>query len=450
MTEQKSIPQRLLSLALPVIGLNVLNVLALGVDTAMLGRIPNAEIALTGLGFATQLMFLLMVAMMGLTVGSVALVARAHGAMQPDRVNHIVLQSTQLTVLLSIGVALLGNAVADPLLAFMGASDSSRAAGLLYMRPLLWGVVFSYLNILYAALLRGVGNTRLPFVVALIMNLLNAALNYGLILGNYGLPALGIQGAALGTIIAQAAAVAIMVSVLVSGRVPGVRLRLRPRPIDLPLASDLVRIGSPAALDMIVFNAGFLSIVGMLGRIDEVAVAAHGVGLRIQALAFVPGMSIGQATGAIVGNALGANRPEEARATARAAMVMCMILMTTLGVIFIAFAEPLLMLFDIQPGTALAGHAVTWIRLLGLTMPAVAIYIALVGVFQGSGATRISLRINIIATVLQVPLSALLGFTLGLGTFGVWLAFPIALALKSVLGVREYRRGTWAQSGASR
>jgi MATE family multidrug resistance protein len=450
LTEQKSIPQRLLSLALPVIGLNVLNVLALGVDTAMLGRIPNAEIALTGLGFATQLMFLLMVAMMGLTVGSVALVARAHGAMQPDRVNHIVLQSTQLTVLLSIGVALLGNAVADPLLAFMGASDSSRAAGLLYMRPLLWGVVFSYLNILYAALLRGVGNTRLPFVVALIMNLLNAALNYGLILGNYGLPALGIQGAALGTIIAQAAAVAIMVSVLVSGRVPGVRLRLRPRPIDLPLASDLVRIGSPAALDMIVFNAGFLSIVGMLGRIDEVAVAAHGVGLRIQALAFVPGMSIGQATGAIVGNALGANRPEEARATARAAMVMCMILMTTLGVIFIAFAEPLLMLFDIQPGTALAGHAVTWIRLLGLTMPAVAIYIALVGVFQGSGATRISLRINIIATVLQVPLSALLGFTLGLGTFGVWLAFPIALALKSVLGVREYRRGTWAQSGASR
>ena len=446
----QSIPRQLVSLALPVIGLNILNVLALGVDTAMLGRIPDAEVALAGLGFATQLMFLLMVAMMGLTVGSVALVARAHGSGDPERVNHILIQSTQLTVILSIAVALLGNGIAGPLLALMGAGEASQAAGLAYLRPLLWGVVFSYLNILYAALLRGVGNTRLPFWVALVMNVLNALLNYGLILGNYGLPALGIQGAALGTLIAQATAVAIMVSVLASGRVAGVRMPLRPRPVDTPLARDLIRIGTPAALDMVVFNAGFLSIVGMLGRIDQLAVAAHGVGLRIQALAFVPGMSIGQATGAMVGNALGAGKPEEARAAARAAMVLCMVIMTSLGAIFIAAAEPMLILFDIQAGTPLAGYSVTWIRLLGLTMPAVAIYIALVGVFQGSGATRISLRINLIATVLQIPLSALLGFTLGLGTFGVWFAFPLALALKSVLGVRDYRRGAWAKVGASR
>lgn len=450
MSEQRSIPRRLIDLALPVIGLNVLNVLALGVDTAMLGRIPDAEVALTGLGFAVQLTFLLMVAMMGLTVGSVALVARAHGAQQPGRVNHIVLQSTQLTILLSVIVAVAGNLLADPLLAVMGAGPESRAAGLAYIRPLLTGVVFNYLIILYGALLRGIGNTRLPFLVALAMNVLNAVLNYGFILGNYGLPALGIQGAAFGTLIAQAVAVLILVSVLASGQVAAARLPLRPAPVDAPLARDLIRIGTPAALDMIVFNAGFLSIVGMLGRIDEVAVAAHGVGLRIQALAFVPGMSIGQATGAMVGNALGADNPDEARAVARAAMRMCMGVMTSLGVVFIVFAEPMLALFDIQAGTPLARYAVQWIQLLGLTMPAVAIYIALVGVFQGSGATRISLRINMIATVLQIPLSAVLGFTMGLGTFGVWFAFPLALALKSVLGVVDYRRGAWAQVGASR
>lgn len=450
MSKQRSIPGRLIDLALPVIGLNVLNVLALGVDTAMLGRIPDAEVALTGLGFAVQLLFLLMVAMMGLTVGSVALVSRAHGAGHPERVNHIVRQSTQLTILLSIGVAVVGNLLADPLLAVMGAGPESRAAGLEYIRPLLTGVVFNYLIILYGALLRGIGNTRLPFLVALAMNILNAVLNYGLILGNYGLPALGVQGAAVGTLIAQSLAALLLVSILASGRGVAARLPLRPARLDLPLAGDLIRIGTPAALDMIVFNAGFLSIVGMLGRIDEVAVAAHGVGLRIQALAFVPGMSIGQATGAMVGNALGADNPDEARDVARAAMWMCMGLMTSLGAVFIVFAEPMIALFDIQPGTALAGYSVQWIRLLGLTMPAVAIYIALVGVFQGSGATRIGLRINIIATVLQVPLSALLGFGLGWGTFGVWFAFPLALALKSVLGVIDYRRGAWIQTGASR
>lgn len=446
MSDTGDIPRRLLSLALPVIGLNVLNVLALAVDTAMLGRISNAEVALTGLGFSTQLLFLLLVAMMGLTIGSVALVARAHGGKQPERVHHIVLQATQLTVVLSLLVAVSGNLLADPLLRLMGAGDESRAAGLLYLRPLLWGVVFNYLNILYAALLRGVGNTTLPFGIALVMNLLNAFLNYMLILGNLGMPALGIQGAAYGTLIAQATAALMMVFFLVSGRVRHVRLPLRLAPIDVPLARSLVRIGSPASLDMIIFNAGFLSIVGMLGRLDEVAVAAHGIGLRIQALAFVPGMSIGQATGAMVGNALGARRPEEARATAQAAMWMCMLMMTSLGAVFIGFTGPMLVLFDIDAGTPLANHSTTWIRLLGLGMPAVALYIALGGVFRGAGATEISLRINIIATGLQVPLSAILGFTLGLGTFGVWLAFPLALALKSVLGIRAYRSGSWTQA----
>ena len=89
----RHISRQLLDLALPLIGLNVLNVLALTVDTAMLAHIPDAEVTLIGLGFSTQILFLLMVAMSGLTVGTVALIARAHGAGQGDRVNHILAQS---------------------------------------------------------------------------------------------------------------------------------------------------------------------------------------------------------------------------------------------------------------------------------------------------------------------------------------------------------------------
>lgn len=446
---EPSISRRLVNLAMPVIGLNVLNVLALTVDTAMLGRIPDAEVALTGLGFAVQILFLLMVAMWGLTVGTVALIARAHGAVQPERVNHILIQSTQLTVLLSVIVAVVGNLLAEPLLVVMGAGPESTAAGLAYLRVLLAGVVFNYLNILYAAAMRGVGNTMLPFRVALLMNLLNFGLNYGLILGSYGLPALGIQGAAIGTLIAQAVAVVVMVALIRRGAVPGLDLPLKIRPIDRPLARTLVNIGTPTALDMVVFNAGFLSIVGMLGRIDEVAVAAHGIGLRVQALAFVPGMSIGQATGAMVGNALGADSLDEARAIARSAMGLCMVIMTGLGLIFIIGASPMLLLFDIQPGTDLAGYSITWIRLLGLCMPAVALYIALSGVFQGAGQTRIPLRINIVATVAQIPMSAVFGFGLAMGAFGVWFAFPLALAMKSVMGVIAYRQDRWAKTGAT-
>ena len=111
--KERSIVARLWSLSLPVIGLNVLNVLALAVDTAMCGRLPEHEAALTGLGFATQIVFLLLVAMLGLVVGAAALVSRAHGAGDVERVEHVLLQSTQLTVLLGLGAGVSGTALTE-------------------------------------------------------------------------------------------------------------------------------------------------------------------------------------------------------------------------------------------------------------------------------------------------------------------------------------------------
>ncbi len=442
-----SIPRRLASLAWPIIGVNVLNVLALAVDTAMIGRSHLAETALTGLGFATQVIFLLMVLMLGLTVGTVAFVARAHGAGQRERVDHILAQSSQLTVLLGIGIAVLGNLLAPAILTALGAGPEAGEAGLAYLRPLLTCSVFYYLNILYAAVLRGVGDTRSAFAIALVMNLLNVVFNYGLILGNYGLPAMGIAGAAWGTAAAQVCSVVLYVILLARGW-RGISFSLRPRAIDAPLARDLIRVGTPAALDMLVLNVGFLSIVGMLGRYDEIAVAAHGIGLRIQALAFVPGMSISQATGALVGNALGAKDVDQARAIARASMAMCFTVMVSLCILIVAVSVPTVRLFDVDPASPLGLYSLTWIKILAICMLPVGIYIGLVGVFQGSGATRLSLRINLIATLAQIPISWLLGFPLGMGAFGIWAGFPVAFVLKMLMGVVEYKRGSWARVGA--
>ena len=421
----------------------MLNVLALAVDTAMVGRTALADTALTGMGFATQVIFLLMVVMLGLTVGTVAFVARAHGAGHHERVDHILAQSSQLTLLLGVVVAVVGNVAAPSILELLGASDQAKEAGLLYLRPLLFCSAFSYLTILYAAVLRGVGDTRMAFAIAAGMNLLNVVFNYGLVLGHYGLPAMGIAGAAWGTALAQFFSVVL----LVRGW-KGLTLAWRPRAVDWPLARDLFRIGSPAALDMLVLNAGFLSIVGMLGRFDEIAVAAHGIGLRIQALAFVPGMSISQATGAMVGAALGAGDSDQARTIARASMAMCLTVMTTLCVLIVAVSVPTVRLFDVDPSSALGLYTLTWINMLALCMLPVGVYIGLVGVFQGSGATRLALRINVVATLAQIPISAFLGFPLGLGAAGIWAGFPVAFTIKMILGVIEYRRGAWAQPGA--
>jgi putative MATE family efflux protein len=447
-SSQGTITRKLLDLAWPIIGVNVLAVLALAVDTAMVGRAPNAQSGLVGLGYATQVVFLLMVIMIGLTVGTVAFVARAHGTGHDERVQHIMHQSIQLTVLLGVVIAVVGNVLAHPILTLLGADEGSIESGLAYLRPLLMGTAFAYLNILYGAVLRGVGNTRVAFYVALLMNVLNVVFNYGLILGNFGLPELGIQGAAIGTVAAQFCAAGLMHSILHRGAVRGVRPVIAYEPIDRPLARDLIRIGWPASMDMLILNAGFLTIIGLLGRLDEVAVAAHGIGLRVQALAFVPGMSISQATGALVGAALGAAHVEEARRVVRASVVVSTAVMSSLAAVLLFFAGPIVELFEIAPGSTLFDYSVMWMKILAWAMPVVGIYISFGGMLQGAGATRTSLRINTWSTLgLQIPLSYLLGITFGLGVWGVWVAFPLSFGLKMFWGLYEYKRERWAVLG---
>jgi putative MATE family efflux protein len=262
------------------------------------------------------------------------------------------------------------------------------------------------------------------------------------------MPALGVTGSAIGTVIAQFVGVIWLTTLLRNGSVPNLRLPLQLRSLDRPLAWELFRIGWPAALDMLVLNAGFLTALGMLGRIDQDTVAAHGIGLRVQALAFVPGLGIGQATAAMVGQALGAGSVDRAKQVARASIVLCLVIMTALALVIFVLAAPLVAIFDIKSGSHVESYSIEWLRILGYAMPPAAINIALIGLLQGSGATRTSLRINVWSTLLvQIPIALLLGFGLDLGEAGVWWSFPIAFVAKAALNVIELKRERWAVTG---
>lgn len=427
--------------------------LALGIDTAMLAHYDSSEILLTALGFSTQIVFLLMVFMIGLTVGTVGLVARAFGARDEVRVNHVLAQSTVLTVVLGVGVAVAGNLIAPRLLAVLGASPEVVDAGLRYLRPLLIGTVFLYLTVLYGGVLRGVGNTRIPFMVALLSTAANVGLNVLLIYGHLGFPAMGIRGAAIGTVVSQLISTCVFVMLLGRGRLPSLRLswqRLAGQSalIDCVLLRQLMRIGAPAALDLVLLNIGFLMLIGMLGRVAEVAVAAHGIGLRIQALAFVPGLSISQATGALVGQALGANDVERTHQVVRASLWLCTIIMSTLAAAIIAGAYPIMAIFDVPPGSSLESYSIEWLYVLGSCMPMAGFHISLAGLLQGSGATGLSLRINFYSTIFfMIPIAGLLGFGLDLGALGIWLSMPLSIALKALLGWLAYKGDRWAKTG---
>jgi MATE family multidrug resistance protein len=152
----------------------------------------------------------------------------------------------------------------------------------------------------------------------------------------------------------------------------------------------------------------------------------------------------------MVGNALGAGDEREARQVVHGGMVLSTAIMTVLGLAIVLGAEPIIAIFDIDPATELGRYSILWMRILGLGMPIVGVHIALIGMLRGAGATNTSLMINIVGTmIIQVPLSWFLGFVVGWGAFGIWVAMPISFVVRLGLGVRAYRRGAWAQTGAT-
>jgi Na+-driven multidrug efflux pump len=240
----------------------------------------------------------------------------------------------------------------------------------------------------------------------------------------------------------------ILVVVLRRGVIPNIKLPLKLVRVDRALAIELFRVGWPAAIDMLILNAGFLSALGMLARIDEVTVAAHGLGMRVQSLAFVPGLSIAQATAAMIGQALGASNVQRAREIVRSSLLLCLAIMCALALAIIFAAYPLSHIFDVKPDTHLEAYTVEWMRILGYAMVPSAIHIALVGLLQGSGATRTSLRLNLWTTIIvQIPVAYVLGFVCHLDALGVWLSFPISFAVRAMLYFIAYKREKWAVTG---
>jgi Na+-driven multidrug efflux pump len=152
----------------------------------------------------------------------------------------------------------------------------------------------------------------------------------------------------------------------------------------------------------------------------------------------------------MVGNALGAGDEPEAREVVRGGVILSAVIMTAIGLTIVVGAEPIIAIFDVDPATELGRYSVLWVRVLGWGMPAVGVNIALVGMLRGAGATNTSLMINTVGTiVVQVPLSWFLGFVVGWGAFGIWVALPISFAVRMCLSIMAHRHGGWARVGAT-
>lgn len=442
LSDSPSYNRRVFSLAWPVIGENFLQTMLGIVDTLMVS-ILGAQ-ALAGVGAAIQIMFFVIAALSATSVGSSVLVAQAVGAKNLSRAASLAKQSLMWSIIISIPLILVGIFATEQIIGIFGMEAEVSQIGVDYLRVTMGTISVLTLLTLSGGVLRGAGDSRTPMLATAIANLINVALTYGLIFGKLGLPELGVVGSAWGTFLSRIVGFAILFYFLWKGR-NGVTVRGRsdwwPR---LSEARKILRIGIPAAIEQVLISVAFLLLTVVVARLGTATLAAQRIVFNALSVSFLPGIGFGLAATALVGQAVGAGRPDEGQILGRIATIWATIWMGALGVLFILFRTTIIGWFTDDPTVIAIGTG--GLFTLALTQPFWAISIVQSGALRGTGNTQYPLRVNTIGVWCGVLLSYLFATFIAGSLAVIWASFLITGPVTGWLLWRRFRKSTGKSS----
>lgn len=409
------------------------------VDLLMVGRLGADAVA--GVGVGTQILHAIDVIMIAVSTGTVALVARHIGAGEPREAERVVLQSLYVVGLIATVTAAVVFWYAPGILRLFGVEPAVLRAGTAFTRTIVFAVPSAAVFVVIASALRGAGDTRTPLVVGALVNAINIAGNYVLIFGKLGLPALGVVGSALASVIAfTVGATAFLVLVLRGGSVLTLRhLGWAP---SVAVARRVFRIGAPTAAEQLFMQVGFMLYLAVAATYGTAAVAAYFIGVRILSLSFLPGFGFGAAASTLVGQNLGAQNANGAERSGWEANRLAMLFMSTGGIVVFVLARDIAQVFIDDP--AVVSAAVLFIHALAAAQPLMAADFTLGGALRGAGDTRFPLLTVLVGFYgARLGFAYLAAFVLSLGLGWVWLALVGDYAARAALKAWRFRSGRW-------
>ncbi len=396
--------RRVLLLALPIIGENLLQVAVGAVDTLLVGRLGADAIA--GVGVAFETVFLIIAILSAVTIGATVLVSQAIGAGNTERANQLARQAISWGVVLAIPLSVIGYVFAPQAIGIFHVEPDVAENAIEYLQITAACSVAILLSFLCGAVLRGAGDSRTPLKAAVLANAVNVVLAYVLIFGHFGFPELGVGGSAWGAAIGRAVGAAFMLFMLWSGKV---KLSIRGRAgwfPNLVMARSLFKLGLPAAFEQVVMQFGFISLVAIAASIGTDALAAQQISFTAMSIAFLPTIAFATTSTAFVGQSVGARRMDEG---VKAAMISrkWALIVTVSGLLFMEiFAEHIVRAFSSDPEVIEIGAIA--MRAIGISLPIWGLWMSSAGAVRGSGDTR-SPMVRGVAAVWMAVLIAWLG-----------------------------------------
>jgi putative MATE family efflux protein len=434
-----SIPRAVLLLAIPmVLEMALESVFAL-TDVFFVGRLGPDAIATVGL---TESMEALVYALgIGIGMGAAAIVARRIGERDSDGAARAAVQAVWIGLAISAVLGVVGVVWARTFLALMQAPPGVLANAA-FTRIMLGGSVVIIMLFLVNAIFRGAGDAAIAMRVLWLASAINIVLGPCLIFGVGPFPRMGVVGAATATTIGRGIGAVVAFSRLLrsTDRIPIRRVSVAP---DWRIMGELMRLSGAGVIQSLIGTASWIGIVRIVSRFGSDGLAGYTIAIRILIFALLPSWGVSNAAATMVGQALGAKKPDRA---ARAVWLTCWYdcgVLTAVGLVFVIFARPLVGFFTADPTVLDTGAA--GLRIMALGFPFYGFGMVLTQSFNGAGDPWTPTLLNFLVFWLwEIPLAFVLAVTLHHGVTGVFMAIAVSFSTLAIVSGLIFRRGRWA------
>ena len=408
-------------------------------DVFFVGRLGADAVATVGI--TESLMTIIYALAVGLSVGAAATVARRIGERDADGAARAAGQSILFALGIGAGVCATGVLFGPDLLRLMGASDDVARTGSTFARVMIGASGGVTLLFLINAVFRGAGDAAIAMRVLWMANAINIILGPCLIFGLGPFPRLGVTGAAIGTSIGRWTGVAIQIYCL-TRRDARIVLRWAHMRLDQKVMKGILRISGTAMFQNFIATASYMGQVRIIAGFGSTAVAGNTIGIRVILFALLPSWGVSNAAVTLVGQNLGAGKPDRAEASAWKAGLYNTICLGSIGAVFLLFAPLIVRIFTSDAAVGSVG--VQCLRIVSAGFLFYGYGMVLTAAFNGAGDTRTPTLINLVSLwILELPLAWLLAHPAGLGPAGSFIAMSVGFSTLAFLSAWIFSKGRW-------
>lgn len=394
--------KEILKLALPAVGEMVLYMLVWVFDTMMVGHY-GGKLAVASVGFSSEIMYTVINTLigMGLAVAMTSIIARGLGAKDEIKTTKFANQGFNLGFSVALVVALIYFIFADKILNFLGAEKEIIKNATIYIRICSVGMFFTMIGNIFSGIFRGCKDTRTPLYGAMIANFVNLGLDYVLIFGKFGLPELGVPGAAIAT---ATAGISCFSFLLYRTRTLPIKLKFFSK-FDKKIAKDILRFSIPASLQEGAFSIGKLIGVTIVMSLGSLAFSANQISVTIESISFMPGWGFSLACTALVGHCTGEGDFEKAKKYINTTAILSGVIMGFFGLIFFFFSKDIIKLFIKKEEVEVIALGALCLQIACFQQIGTSLGMTCSGAFKGIGDSKTPFKVSFVCNwLIRLPL----------------------------------------------